>query len=41
MPFDNFDVTCKKCGSETVDINYIGSAFELVCKDCDNWEANK
>ena len=41
MGFVNFKLTCNKCGSEDVDINYIGSAFELVCKDCDNWEANE
>ena len=35
-----FQLICLKCGSENVAINDIGSEYEFVCKDCDNWEAD-
>ena len=33
-----FTVECVKCGSSNVDINDTGGEFQLVCRDCDNWE---
>jgi hypothetical protein len=33
-----FQVICLKCGSEDVEINNVGSGYQLVCLGCNNWE---
>jgi len=36
--FKKFQVICLKCGSDDVDINNVGSGYQLTCLKCDNWE---